>query len=104
MEYDFSDKGLESLLEIVSQATPGVWKVWKNIHCDPVVIPAGELTWSTITDPNMPFEKVAGLSTSPDDYGRGNLNHVSTFNPDLVTALIHHIQKLKKCIAELKEN
>lgn len=90
------------LRKIAEQATPGPWEVWKNVHCDPVVVPAGK-PWEGITDPKMPFEKITGLSTAPDDYGRSNLEHIATFDPPTVLELLSRIEQAEQQVARVRE-
>lgn len=84
---------LAALTVIAKAATPGPWEVWANTHCDPVVIPAGGTRFKAITDPNMPFQRITGLSTGPSGYGRANLNYVAAFDPPTVLALIALAEK-----------
>ncbi|WPR65228.1 ead/Ea22-like family protein [Glutamicibacter protophormiae] len=88
---------LDTLRKTAKAATPGPWEVWKNVHCDPVVVPAGK-PWAGITDPKMPFEKIAGLSTAPDDYGRANLEYIATFNPETVIALLSRLEQAEQAL------
>lgn len=92
---------LNELRKIVEAATPGPWEVWKNVHCDPVVVPA-EKPWAGITDPKMPFEKIAGLSTAPDDYGRANLEYIATFDPPTVLALLSRLEQAEQALARVR--
>ena len=92
---------LDTLRKTAKAATPGPWEVWKNVHCDPVVVPA-EKPWAGITDPKMPFEKVAGLSTAPDDYGRANLEYIATFDPPTVLALLSRLEQAEQAVARVR--
>lgn len=65
------------------------WEIAPNIHCDPFVSAKGRGT----------FGRIADVSNSPADYGRGNMEFIAN-SPTDMRFLLEELDKAKKLLDE----
>ena len=75
----------DRLRQVAGQATPGPWQIdgpWWHDMDDPVPVVTALATRSAVAVP-MPFEHLRDDDRRPED-----MEHVATFDPVLVTAML----------------
>lgn len=68
------------------------WEIAPNAHCDPFVSAKGRGL----------FGRIAEVSTSPEDYGRGNMEFIA-HSPADIRFLLEELDQLKSQLAESRK-
>lgn len=82
MTADLTAAELERMRRVAEGATPGPWETYESIHAETFVCEEGRSMFGVVSQP----------ATGREDYGRANAEHIATFDPPTVLALIDRLE------------